>query len=192
MKQLSLIPKKRKTEHGGVFAVGRRRSKRPMEIKKPLHVTLRSPLAVGRRSLMKNHNLVERIIKKASRRFHIRIYEKAICGNHIHLAVKGRTRFELQNFFRVVAGHVAQEILQLYPLQKHERGGAPGRLKGHPKNRRKFWGLLLYSRIVSWGRDFETVKRYIIQNVKESLGLIPYQARKKSRFQSAAGDGDSS
>lgn len=158
-----------------------------MEINKPLHVVLRSDLAKGRRSLMKNSPLVERILKKASRRFRIRIYEKAICGNHIHLAVKGRTRIDLQNFFRVAAGHIAQEILQLYPLQKHERGGAPGLQKGHPKNRRKFWSLLLYSRIVSWGRDFIAVKNYVIQNVKESLGLIPYQER-KSRFLNFADD----
>lgn len=141
---------------------------------------------------MRNKALIERILSKASRRFHVRIYEKAICGNHIHLSVKGRNRIELQNFFRVIAGHIAQEILQLYPLPKPQRGGASGtpgssgsqqsqHQKGHPKNRRKFWSLLLYSRIVSWGRDFITVKNYIIQNVKESLGLIPYKTR-KSRF----------
>lgn len=194
MKKLSPLPPKRKIEHGGSFAVGRRRSKRPIEIKKPMHVVLRSDLAKGRRSLMRHNALAERILKKASRRFHICIYEKAICGNHIHLVVKGRNRIELQNFFRVVAGHIAQEILQLYPLQKRERGGAPGLApavaSGHPKNRRKFWSLLLYSRIVSWGRDFITVKKYIIQNVMESLGLIPYKTR-KIRFLEVSDGNDS-
>lgn len=122
--------------------------------------------------------MIEKIIEKAAQNFYVKIYEKAICGNHIHLVVKGYTLVRLQNFFRVVAGHIAQEILRLHPLQKHERGGAPESKKGHPKNRRKFWSVLLYSRIVKWGRDFATVKNYVIQNVKESLGLIPYKTRK--------------
>jgi REP element-mobilizing transposase RayT len=176
MKQLSLErPKKRKTEHGGLFSIGKRRSKRPLNMKKSHHVTMRSELARGRRSLLRHRNLIDFILYKASRRFRVRIYEKAICGNHIHLLVKAPTREDLQNFFRVTAGHIAQEILRLYPLQPHEKKVRGGALK----NQRKFWGALLYSRIVQWGYDFITVKRYVVQNVLESLGIIPYQPRKK-------------
>jgi REP element-mobilizing transposase RayT len=186
MKQLSFLPKS-KREHGGSLALGKRRARRPLNIKKPVHLVLRSDLAKGRRSLMSNQSAVLKVLNKFSRRFHIRIYEKAICGNHIHLLVKAHSRRQLQNFFRVLAGQVAQEILNKYPLQKHESkafwGGTPtGRGKkgkvAHRKNQRTFWSLLLYTRIVSWGRDYFAVKAYVIQNTKEALGLIAYKPRK--------------
>lgn len=186
MKQTSFLPKQRR-EHGGILAIGKRRSRRPLNLKQPIHLTLRSDLAKGRRSLMSHRLTVEKVLLKASKRFHIRIYEKAICGNHLHLLVKGQTREDLQNFFRVIAGHIAQEILREFPLQpfeKTKRGGASGQITKkpkHPKNQRKFWSLLLYTRIVTWGREYKAVKKYIIQNVNEALGLIKYKKR-KSRF----------
>jgi len=191
MKQTSFLPKQRR-EHGGILAVGKRRSRRPLNIKNPLHLTLRSDLAKGRRSLMSHRLIVEKVLLKASKRFRVRIYEKAICGNHLHLLVKGQAREDLQNFFRVLAGHIAQEILRKYPLQpfeRVERGGAPQKVSRgtlHPKNQRKFWSLLLYTRIVTWGREYQGVKKYIIQNVNEVLGLIKYKER-KSRFGSSKG-----
>lgn len=183
MQKLIFIPiPKINREHGGTLALSRRRSLRPLDSKKPVHLVLRSDLAKGSRSLMRNQQIVLRVLQKFSYRFQIRIYEKAICGNHIHLVVKAKSRRNLQNFFRVFAGQIAQEILHKFPLQKHEAkafvgvpGGTP---KMHPKNQRTFWSLVLYSRIVSWGRDFNGVKNYVIQNVKEALGLIPYKERK--------------
>lgn len=190
MKQLSFLPKS-KREHGGSLALGKRRARRPININKPVHLVLRSDLAKGRRSLMNNQNTVLKVLSKFSRRFHVRIYEKAICGNHIHLLIKAPSRKQLQNFFRVLAGQIAQEILNKYPLQKHETkafwGGTPHRngrgTRGkvqHLKNQRTFWSLILYTRIVSWGRDYLTVKAYVIQNTKEALGLIAYQPRKRN------------
>jgi REP element-mobilizing transposase RayT len=141
---------------------------------------------------MRNQDIVHRVLQKFSRRFQIRIYENAICGNHIHLLVKATSRRNLQNFFRVLAGQIAQEILRKFPLQKHESKaftGGPGgtldtrgiRREQHWKNQRTFWSLLLYSRIVSWGRDYLAVKAYVIRNTKEALGLIAYKERKPWR-----------
>lgn len=125
---------------------------------------------------MKHKMLIRKTTLKAAKRFGVQVYEKAICGNHLHLLVRGKSKTDVQNFFRVLSGHIAQEILRQFPLAEKERGGALK--KGCKKNQRKFWSLLLYSRIVSWGRDFGNVANYIIQNTLEALGLIPYQARK--------------
>lgn len=125
---------------------------------------------------MKHKILIRKIAFKASKRFRVQIYEKAICGNHLHFLVRGKSKTCVQNFFRVLAGHIAQEILRQFPLCDKERGGAPK--KGCKKNQRKFWSVLLYSRIVSWGKDFSNVTNYVIQNTLEALGLIPYQMRK--------------
>ena len=164
--------------HGGSLSVGRRRSTRPIHSKNPIHIVLRSDLAKGPRSLMKNSQLVRRITLKASSRFKIQVFEKAICGNHLHLLIRGRSKTDVQNFFRVLAGHIAQEILRLCPLTEKERGGAL-KQAGCLKNQRKFWAVLLFSRIVGWGRDFANVSSYVIQNTLEALKLIPYTERKK-------------
>lgn len=178
MRNHTFIPK-RPTEHGGILTVKRRNSKRPLNIQRPVHIVLRSDLAKGKRSLLKNQKIVDRVLAKFSKKFHIKVYEKAICGNHIHCLVKAYSRRSLQNFFRVLAGQIAQEILNLYPLQKNEKKAFRGGT--HRKNQKTFWSLLLYSRIVSWGRDFGNVGRYLVRNTLEALGLIPYQER-KSRF----------
>jgi REP element-mobilizing transposase RayT len=178
MKQQSFIPYSPRfdIEHGGDLAVTRRRSRRPVNPKKPVHIVLRSNLAVGRRSLLKNQETVKRVLIKFSKHFGVRIYERAICGNHIHCLVKADSRRSLQNFFRVFAGQVAQEILRDFPLQKHEKKAFRGGT--HPKNHKSFWSRLLYSRIVRWGRDFRGVRNYVIDNTLEALGLKPYRPRK--------------
>lgn len=180
--------------HGGEPSIGRRRARRPLTTKLPIHVTLRSDFAYGGRCLMKHHRLIYAILRKASKRFNISIYERAICGNHIHLLVRGKKRIDLQNFFRVVAGHIAQQILLQFPIRqserlankllnrRHQRGGAPSTAENkckHPKNQYKFWQALVFSRLLSgWGREYQSVKKYIVQNTLEALKLIPYQQRK--------------
>jgi putative transposase len=112
-------------------------------------------------------------MKKASWLFKVRVYEYAIASNHLHLLVKGPDRESIQNFFRVFAGHTAQRILKLHPLT----GGALQPLTGCKKNQRKFWGFLIYSRVVTWGHEYSAVRRYIERNALEALHLIAYQPR---------------
>lgn len=174
-------------EHGGDLSIRRRKSKRHLTIKNPFHVTLRSDFAKGKRSLLRHKNMIYKVLHKASRRFGVKIYQQAICGNHIHLLVRGRQRFAIQNFFRVVAGHIAQKILELYPISDLERKRGNALAKGvKMKYQRKFWGALLYSRMVRWGRDYSNVVNYIERNVLEALGWIPY-VRKKWRHNDTGG-----
>ena len=150
---------------------------------------------------MKHRNLINHVIRKFSRRFKIKVFRHAICGNHIHLLLKGDSRTGLQNFFRVLAGHIAQNILKQFPVMLSERkyanmkraGGAPKNIKtrakkpmGCRKNQRQFWDLLVYTRIITWGREFKTVRLYILQNTLEAVGLIPYKPRKNRKFCSTA------
>jgi len=174
-------------EHGGDISIRRRKSKRLLSVRNPFHVTLRSELATKKRSLLKHKNMIYKVLHKASRNFGVKIYQQAICGNHIHLLVRGRQRFAIQNFFRVVAGHIAQKILELHPLQSNElsRGNAP-RVEGIMPYKRKFWQALIYSRLVQWGRDYSNVMNYIERNTLEAMGWIPY-VRSKWRYKSKAG-----
>jgi REP element-mobilizing transposase RayT len=187
MKQLPLLPtKKTRKEHGGSLLLGKRRNKRPLCLKSPHHIILRSDFAYGRRSLLRHRPLIHRVITKAKKRFDIKVYEVGIASNHIHLGARGKSRSNLQNFFRVLAGHIAQEILREFPILPSERsrGGAPHAPSTGKKTREKenkFWQTRLYTRIVSWGREWIAVKKYIIQNGLEALGLIPYRERKPRR-----------
>jgi REP element-mobilizing transposase RayT len=214
MKQLSLIKKslnsKLRLEHGGHITLGRRRRRRPLDIKQPHHLVLKSDFAYGQRMLTRHRPLIKRILQKAKKRFDIKVYEFAIVSNHIHVLAKGSTRSDLQNFFRVVAGHTAQEILRQHPILAKEqsrvggstRSGASSALADqgpggasatgrtptsapHKTRERenKFWQTRLYSRVVSWGREFMSVKKYVIQNVFESLGVIAYKPRHRHRKQ---------
>ncbi len=208
-KQLSLLPKVAKS-HGGSLAVGKRRACRPLNTKQSHHITLKSHHAVGGRCLYKHKKMINAVIAKSAKHLEVKVYERAICSNHIHLLIKGADRVRIQNFFRVVAGHTAQNILKLHPLPKlHQQpicpsggkrtsedvegermggapvegviftpGGAPVRApKGCRKNQRKFWSYLIFSRIVSWGREFKTVSQYVQKNTLEALNLIAYQPR---------------
>lgn len=184
-KQLLLVPNTRaKKEHGGSLAVGKRRATRPLNLKQSQHITLKSIHAVGPRSLFRHKKLILSLMKKNSYRFQVKIYEYAIQGNHIHLLIKAHSREGLQNFFRVLAGHSAQRILKDHPI-KHERGGAfrqEGQRKtGCKKNQRVFWSYLVYSRVVSWGREFKTVATYIQKNTLELLQIIAYQPRLEAK-----------
>lgn len=183
-KQLFFISKQKlKKEHGGSFSIGTRRAKRPLNLKLSHHVTLKSNHAVGARSLFRYKKFILGLIKKNSLRFKVKVYEHAIQGNHIHLLLKAQTREGLQNFFRVIAGHSAQKILSEHPM-KIEAGGASGpgdrpsnKAHGCEKNQRKFWSYLLYSRAVSWGKEFKTVTLYIHKNTMELLQIVAYKPR---------------
>lgn len=175
-------------EHGGTHSHGKRRSFRPLSTKHSLHITLKSDFAIGGRCLLRHRKMIERMMRKAAYLFRVRVYNHAICGNHLHLLIKGNSREDLQNFFRVFAGHTAQNILRDYPLLPKEldkrrsfyEGGAPQKGKRAvpcKKNRRKFWLLLIYSRAVTWGREYRTVRGYIEQNTLETLRIIAYTPR---------------
>jgi REP element-mobilizing transposase RayT len=186
--QTSFFPKLSR-QHGGSLAAGKRRKFRPMNPRQSLHITLKSHHAVGGRCLFRHKKLILRVMRKAQKLFHIKVYEYAFAGNHMHLLIKGYDRESLQNFFRVFAGHSAQGILKICPLPKTasskitNRGGAPaGRKKTQRKpcrkNQRRFWSYLIYTRIVSWGRDFRAVARYIERNSLETLKIIAYTPRR--------------
>jgi hypothetical protein len=181
MNQTSFIPPGTK-EHGGSLSLAKRRGPRPLSTKESLHLTLRSDFAKGQRSLLLHQDLIQKIIEKVEKLFQVRVYNYAICHNHIHVLLRGKNRVQLRNCFRVLAGHIAQQILLKNPYTKTEmetvRASQP---KGHPKNKRKLWALLTYTRIVGWGKEFRSVVNYILQNTLEALNKIAYKPRNKNR-----------
>ena len=150
--------------HGGTLSRGKRKSRRPLSNRGSVHVVLRSESAKGCRALINHSNLIRSVLARAGFRFGVSVHGLAIHFNHVHIHVQGRTRLGVQNFFRVVAGHVAQGILREFPLKGGTTEGV-----------RKFWRDLAFTRIVSTGRDFAAVNEYLRKNrrqVADALGVL--------------------
>ena len=158
---------------------------------------------MGPRSLFRHKKLILSILRKNQQRFNVKVYTYAMAGNHLHLLIKGRTRVDIQNFFRVFASPTAQRILLECPLilkpggapqipgipqvpvngsrQRSTKGCGDKVNKGCKKNQRRFWKFLIYSRVVTWGREFKRVCEYIEKNVLEALHLIAYEPRTQNQ-----------
>src|SRR5262249_36517623 len=72
---------------GGSLVKGNNpKTKRPLESKLPIHLTLRSKKSVMR--LPKNFRAVGLAIENTSKKYGVRIYERANVGNHLHMVIK--------------------------------------------------------------------------------------------------------
>ncbi|MDZ4660384.1 MAG: transposase [Pseudomonadota bacterium] len=167
-KQLEFFrTKKNPRLHGGEIGLRKRKNRRPIDVKKPLHVVLRSDRAKGKLSLLNHQFFINKCLGRFAGKFNISIYEKAIVGNHIHLLIRGKERKNIQDFFRTIASLIARHIT------KARRGHQFG----------KFWSYLLFSRLLnSWKREFSQVKNYIVKNTLEALGRIRYIPRKPKSY----------
>ena len=145
-----------RTSHGGRESKGSRKTSRPFAPKASLHLVLKSARAKGTWSLQhrKNASRVTSMVYVYAARFRVHVYRFANVGNHLHLHVKAKEKKDLADFLRVLAGRVAVTVT-----------GA----RKHVKRVGKFWDHLYWSRLVSGGRDFHFVDRYIFANTVESL-----------------------
>ncbi len=145
------------TEYGGDTRRGKRKVRRPIAVKSPMHVVFRSRRARGSWSLLNERHrfAVNTLVYRLADRFEVRIHGYENVGNHVHLVVQVRSRRSLQAFLRVFG----QSLMFL----------VTGARKGKPKGR--FFDAIAYSRVVKWGRDFENVMLYVSKNTLEALGV---------------------
>ncbi len=149
------------TRHGGKAAIGKRKTKRLIAVKKPMHLTLHSRFQFGR-----NRVGILKILKEESQKFKVRLFEVSINSNHIHLGTLSMTREGFKRFLRSIAGKIAQCVT--------------GSRKGKALLER-FWDYPPFTRFIEWGGDLKNMLSYIRQNQAEALGLIPYTPRKTAK-----------
>jgi REP element-mobilizing transposase RayT len=156
-RQLLLLPRSA-TEYGGRTRLKLRKVARPFSPKLAVHLVFRSDLAKGERSMLlpRHKHLIQTELNRLSKRYRIKVYNFVNVGNHLHLLVKSETKQNLQKFLRVFTGQIAQTILQ----------AKKGRAKG------KFWSSIVYSRLVSFGRDFKTVMNYFVKNQVDAIWAL--------------------
>jgi len=184
MKQQNLfkIPSHKKI-FGGALLNGRRKGARPLSSSQAIHIVLKSQWATAadKFTTHANKSVVEVIIASAARRYGIRIYQSAICGNHIHLMIRTKRRWLYRAFISVVTGLIAQHVMQqqsyevfIATKRKEFAGeGVPQQEKGQA-----FWQHRPFSRVVDWGRDYQKCLKYLTRNTLEALGFIEYKQRR--------------
>lgn len=140
---------------GGLLKNSNAKTKRPLDSKLPIHLSLRT--SWGRLRLPKTFAKVNQAVADISRKHGVRIYKYANVGNHLHLLIKVPRLSSWAAFIRELSGRVAQ-IAQ----------GITGPEKG-----RKFWAQRPFTRIVrGWREAFQTIKQYIVLNELETNGFI--------------------
>ncbi len=168
MKQQEFFKRNNRKSHGGT-AAGKRKTARPLDPKRLHHVVMRSQHAVNKlsfKSLYYQTQLKDLIFEKA-KVYGVRIAEFSNVGTHFHLLLKFQNRPMIQNFLRVVLGLIARIVSK---AQKGKKFG-------------KFWDALVFTRIISKGRDEARMYEYLVCNqIQAVYGMearLAYQLRRK-------------
>ncbi|MEQ1665454.1 MAG: transposase [Bdellovibrionales bacterium] len=143
---------------GGELIQGKRKLRRPLDIKKPIHLVLRADISKSG-SLLRRQNQINKMIYKYAIKFGVKVYKKAIVSNHIHFVLKFSHRFNYTSFVRALSGVLAKSF------------GVK-------------WKFRPFTRVITWGRDFKNTLKYVLRNELEALGVITYQPRKSRRLKS--------
>jgi REP element-mobilizing transposase RayT len=171
---------KKDSKHGGELSLGKRKTFRPIDPKQALHVVMRSSKAKGQLSMLhpKNCNSIEKFVHKTAKRWGVRLYRYANVGNHLHLLIQVPTREAWKRFSKELSGGIAQILTGARKgsaLMRSQDPSLPESAK------RGFWDHLVFTRIVSFGRDFKCVARYLIKNLFEAAG-VPMRKLMKDGF----------
>ena len=171
-----LSPKTGKVSHGGEHTRGKRKEKRPFNPNEALHVVLRSSKAHGEHSMLRSQNCnhIRDLVNRVKDRYGVRVYRYANVGNHIHLLIRARSRKQWQGFIRELAGQIAMIVTGArkgHALPREKSVGGARSVGSAASAVRGFWDHLVYTRIVSWGKDFKRVAEYVLKNLWEGVGI---------------------
>jgi hypothetical protein len=181
--------KKQLSFGGSLLKLSHAKTARPLSSKQALHVVLRSDFAQGSRSLLRHERVIRNMLLKQGRRHGVKVYRVANAGNHLHLLVRFTKRRGLQNFLRGSTGLIARKVLgaERGKAKKWDTYLAPGKSLESPKHTgpsrnplnkpvipegQRFWSQRPFTRIVSWGKDFNSVLAYVKLNSLEALGFL--------------------
>jgi REP element-mobilizing transposase RayT len=164
MRQLSFdFTKNYKKEFGGSLLLGKRKSKRPLSTKHPLHLVLKSSY---KGVFNPSNKSLRELIQKQSKRFGIKIYDYAVNWSHIHLIIRIKDRTDYLKFIRAITSIIAL------------------RAKEFDSKFDQVFTLRPFTRILSWGRDFRNALSYQVLNQLEAVGLARRTKKKKKHIKS--------
>jgi REP element-mobilizing transposase RayT len=146
--------KKTENQFGGSLNLGKRKTARVLDTRKPIHFVLKSQKSI---QLHSNRRQLRQLLFHFAKKFGVRIYSESVQKDHWHFCIKITHRILYRSFIRALTGTLAL---------KFGKG---------------LWIQRPFSRIVTWGRDFLNVLDYILLNECEVSGIVPYAIRKSRR-----------
>ena len=98
---------------GGALLEGKRKHSRPLSVKDALHFVLRSRGTTGKDSLLsaRNRKVIDNIITHFAKKFGVKIYERALNSNPIHLLLRITNRRLYRAFIKAVSGKIASQVM---------------------------------------------------------------------------------
>ena len=127
---------------------------RDFKIKQAHHIVFKCHYRVF--SQVRVRQITDSVLIKYGEYFRVKIYHRAIVGDHIHLMVLPKSSNGLHGFLRVIAGQLGMRLKRL--------GLTP---KG-----RSLWVSRPWSRVLAWGRSVTIAIRYIALNYLEGQGKV--------------------
>ncbi len=169
------IKSQHRYSYGGVLRNKRLgRGQRPLPTREPIHVvfkinknhyltkSLRSPKCFA---------LIQRLLKKYSIRFFVKVEQASIQHDHLHLLLRAPRRCQIHHFFRVFAGQISQQLQAVIEAPSQRVTGTPEK----SERKKSLWKYRPFSRVVKSYRAYKIVRDYIQLNEQEALGKISYQ-----------------
>jgi REP element-mobilizing transposase RayT len=155
-KQLSLFNEMQVSKtFGGQSLVGKRKSKRPLSTKLPIHLILRANQQVKRKQVAKVFSFRGKknnfILNSVAKRFQVKVYQSVFNHTHLHLIIVIPSRHAYIGFVRILSAKLSG-------------------LAGLPKG--QLFALRPYTRIASWGRQFQKLINYMKKNSCEAIGGV--------------------
>src|SRR5947207_663440 len=89
------------------------KEKRPISIKKAMHLVMGSSHAKKELSLLRKEVEIKNIIYKQAQAHRVKIYRLANGGNHLHLIIKPSSRKAYSDFIKSISGLIARLVLQV-------------------------------------------------------------------------------
>lgn len=166
--------------YGGVLRNQRKgRGQRPLSSREPVHAVFKVQSSRLRgRSLRSSRSflIVSQVIQRYGAKLAVKIEQISIQNDHVHLLLRSSRRSQFGNFFRTVAGQIAQRLeregLLLAGSEESNVTDTPS--KGREKGT-GLWKHRPFSRVVRGWRAYKIAKNYIQLNEQEARGRIPYR-----------------
>lgn len=133
----------------------RHHKKRQIRLTQAHHITLKCAYYLFTQNRVRQ--IIDHFLEKYCAHFGIRIYHRAVVGNHIHLVLMPRKEEDLHGFLRVFSGQLSTRFreLKLVPLKA-----------------KNIWQLRPWSRVIKWGRAYTTAMKYVALNYLEGINRI--------------------
>jgi REP element-mobilizing transposase RayT len=175
--------------HGGLLRNQRKgRGVRPLSTKESIHLVFKLNQQLLRHRTLrsaKGFALTNRIIKKYAAYFYVKIEQLSLQNDHIHALIRTSRRSQYQNFFRVVAGQIAQQFEREGMLvTQRVTDTHAGRSKDVTKAI-SLWKYRPFTRVVRGWKAYKIVISYIQLNEQEVTGKIPYRKERLRGLSSA-------